>query len=158
MLRSTLAFAFSLALGVACAKTSDNPPVVTAPTTPTGGAGSAGSPMATDSATAVASTPGTTPAPEAGAPVSAAAPDTPDGGAIAAFQACQADSDCVAVPRVGCCNNGYKEAVNASQKDAYAASFSCPKRRPCPMYIIRDMRVPKCDPGTHLCQMVNAQP
>jgi hypothetical protein len=152
MLRSTLALAFSLALVMACAKTSDNPPVVTAPTA------SAGAPAATDSAAVVTSATAASPPPEAGTPVSTAATDVPDAGATAAFQACQADSDCVAVPRVGCCNNGWKEAVNASQKDAYAASFTCAKRRPCPMYIIRDMRVPKCDPGTHLCQMVNAQP
>jgi hypothetical protein len=152
MLRSTLAFAFPLALVMACAKTSDNPPVVTAPTA------SAGAPAAADSAAAVASTPAVSAAPEAGTPLSTAATDVPDAGATAAFQACQSDSDCVAVPRVGCCNNGWKEAVNVSQKDAYAASFTCPRRHPCPMYIIRDTRVPKCDPGTHLCQMVAAQP
>src|SRR6476659_946281 len=48
-------------------------------------------------------------APASGAPASGAA------GADAApsdFYACAATPDCVAVPKVGCCNNGYKEAVN----------------------------------------------
>jgi len=148
MLRSTLAVAFSLVLVVACAKTSDNPPVVTAPVA------SAGAPATTDSAAAAPSALAGGTTPEGGTPLSAA-PDTTGAGSVATFQACQSDSDCVAVRRVGCCYNGDQEAVNVGQQDAYAASFTCPRRHPCPMYIKRDTRVPKCDPGTHLCQMVN---
>jgi hypothetical protein len=153
MPRSTLAFAFPsvcLLVGLgACAKTSDNPPVVTAPVTSsvsqpaTATAGSA----ADAGTTAVAGTAGAT----------AATPDA-DAGAATAFQACQGDSDCVAVPRVGCCHNGWKEAVNVAQKDAYAASFTCQTRPLCPMYIIRDTRIPRCDLNTHLCGMVQAHP
>ncbi len=71
----------------------------------------------------------------------------------AQYRGCKQDSDCVAVPRVGCCNNGWLEAVSATQKDAYAKSFVCPTPRPmCPMYIVHDTRTPKCDPGSHPVQ------
>jgi hypothetical protein len=148
MPRSMLAFALSVALslvGASCAKTSDNPPVVTAPL-------SSGAPPATTSVAPALDTATAGDAGSAGATAAASLPVS-DGGA-AAFQACQADSDCIAVPRVGCCHNGYKEAVNVSQQDAYAASFTCPRRVPCPMFIIRESRVPRCDLGTHLCAMV----
>jgi hypothetical protein len=151
MPRSTLATSFWVVLAVsACAKTSDNPPVVTAPVASATGASGAASAAASD-----AGLPG-----DASAPMAAEATATrdPDAGSAAVFQACQSDSDCVAVPRVGCCNNGWKEAVNVSQQDAYAASFTCTQRHPCPMYIVRDMRVPRCDTSTHLCAMVRPQP
>lgn len=80
-----------------------------------------------------------------------------DAGAPAQFRACTMDIDCVAVDRVGCCHNGWKEAVAASQKDAYARSFACPDPHPiCAMYLVRDDRVAECDNGTHLCAMVKA--
>jgi hypothetical protein len=78
-----------------------------------------------------------------------------DAGAPVRFRACSADTDCVAVPRVGCCHNGWKEAVAASQKDAYTASFVCPDPHPvCAMYLIRDAREPQCDRATRLCTMI----
>jgi hypothetical protein len=87
--------------------------------------------------------------PDPSAPVVADA-----GGAPARFRACSADADCVAVPRVGCCHNGWNEAVAASQKDAYRASFVCPEAHPiCAMFIVRDTRVPQCDPAAHLCAL-----
>jgi hypothetical protein len=71
------------------------------------------------------------------------------------FRACNTDADCVAVPRVGCCHNGWNEAVAASQRDAYAASFTCPDAHPiCAMIIVRDARVPQCDGATHLCTLI----
>jgi|CZKU01.1.fsa_nt_gi hypothetical protein len=77
-----------------------------------------------------------------------------DSGAPARFRACHADADCVAVPRVGCCHNGWNEAVAASQRDAYAASFACAYVHPvCAMFIVRDSRVARCDPAAHLCTM-----
>src|SRR5882672_6915411 len=113
------------------------------------------------------------------APVASAAPATPDasapadpstavtsgdasasGGAVdagapARFRACNADADCVAVPRVGCCHNGWNEAVAISQRDAYLASFVCPEAHPiCAMFLVRDARVPQCDGATHLCTLV----
>jgi hypothetical protein len=78
------------------------------------------------------------------------------GGAPARYRACGADTDCVAAPRVGCCHNGWNEAVAASQKDAYEASFLCPDAHPiCAMFIVRDARVPACDPTSHLCVLVS---
>jgi hypothetical protein len=76
-------------------------------------------------------------------------------GAPARFRACTVDSDCVAVPRVGCCHNGQNEAVAATQKDAYAASFVCPEAHPiCAMFIVRDTRRPTCNATSHLCELV----
>jgi hypothetical protein len=100
------------------------------------------------------------PVPSASAGATAAASGA-DGGAApadegpdAAFRSCQADADCVAVERVGCCHNGHKVAVAASQRDAYAKSFTCGSPRPmCPQYRINDMRVPYCDAAQHLCAM-----
>ena len=79
-----------------------------------------------------------------------------DGGVGAQFRSCHADADCVAVPRPGCCRNGWKEAVAASQADAYASSNPCTwsPRPACPMYMVRDPRVARCDPQTQLCTMV----
>ena len=71
----------------------------------------------------------------------------------AQYRACKMDSDCVAVPRVGCCDNGWKEAVASSQKDAYAASFHCQERPICPQYKVQDARVALCDNASHLCAM-----
>jgi hypothetical protein len=77
-----------------------------------------------------------------------------DAGAPARFRACNGDADCLAVPRVGCCHNGWKEAVAASQQDAYAASFVCPEAHPiCAMFLVRDTRVPVCDAATRLCTL-----
>lgn len=147
MLRSTLAFALTVAACPACTRTSDSPPLVTAPI-------ASGAPGAAGAADAAASPPP--------APASSGAAGTPaDGnaGAAAQFRVCHADAECVAVARVGCCHNGWMEAVSASQKDAYAQSFVCPQPRPmCPMYIVRDARAAKCDLASHLCTMVGAQP
>jgi hypothetical protein len=75
--------------------------------------------------------------------------------APARFRSCSNDSDCIAVPRVGCCHNGWKEAVAVSQKDAYAASFVCPDAHPiCAMILVRDTRVPRCEPSSHLCELI----
>jgi hypothetical protein len=99
--------------------------------------------------------------PDAGASTSAGAalgPGDADAGAAAQFRACAMDSDCVAVDRVACCHNGWKDAVAVSQKDAYAKSFTCPQAHPiCPMYLVKDPRVPLCDNATHLCTMVRAE-
>jgi hypothetical protein len=84
--------------------------------------------------------------------------EAPDSGALAQFRACALDGDCIAVDRVGCCHNGWKEAVAASQAAAYEKSFTCPQANPmCPMYIVRDSRVPLCDNATHLCTMTRTE-
>jgi hypothetical protein len=70
--------------------------------------------------------------------------------------ACKVDADCVAVPRGGCCDNGWKEAVNKHHVKAYANATKCALHPPplCPMYIVNDTRVPRCDAATHRCTMV----
>ncbi len=74
------------------------------------------------------------------------------------FQVCAVDADCVAVPRVGCCHNGWNEAVNAQQTDAYTASFTCGDAHPvCPMYRVSDKRMPECSNLTHRCEMVKPE-
>jgi hypothetical protein len=97
--------------------------------------------------------------PAAGASGDASVPgpaDAVDAGAPARFRTCNGNADCIAVPRVGCCHNGWNEAVAVSQKDAYEASFVCPEAHPiCAMFIVRDARVPVCDPATHLCTLVS---
>jgi hypothetical protein len=77
-------------------------------------------------------------------------------GVSAEFRGCRADADCIAVERAGCCHNGWKEAVAASQADAYANANPCTKspRPVCPMFRIRDPRVARCEAQTHLCTMV----
>lgn len=66
---------------------------------------------------------------------------------------CEIDDDCVAVPRAGCCDNGWKEAVNADQVDAYYAANPCEDPHPiCPLYYVDDTRVPICSLGS--CSMV----
>ncbi len=74
------------------------------------------------------------------------------------FNACKTDADCVAVPRVGCCNNGWNQAVNKSEVDAYEQSFECPDQHPiCPLYVVDDTRVALCNVGTQRCEMVQPQ-
>lgn len=133
----------------ACTKPSGSSPMVTAPVT-------SGAPQATTPPVASS-------APPASSDESMMGPGPADDDAAdagnAQFRACQKDADCTAVPRAGCCNNGWLEAVNVGQKDAYAKSFVCPTPHPmCPMYMVHDTRIPKCDPGTHLCTMVNTKP
>jgi hypothetical protein len=71
------------------------------------------------------------------------------------FYACNVDADCIAVPKVGCCNNGYKEAVNKASAEAYKLSFTCPTpNQICPHYMINDVRLPECKSETHRCEMV----
>ena len=73
------------------------------------------------------------------------------------LRSCRTDYDCVAVPVVGCCHNGWMTSVNSEAEDEYEHSFRCPTERPiCPMYLVRDTREPQCDPGTALCELVPA--
>ncbi len=149
MPRSTHAAAVLLACALAaCTKTSDSQSVVTAPVasaSSTAGAGAPPSASATSTPVPVASA--------SSAPVEGPG-ESDETEAPAQFRACKQDGDCVTVDRVGCCHNGWKVAVNATQKDAYTKSFTCPDPRPiCPMFIVHDTRVAKCDAGSHLCVM-----
>jgi hypothetical protein len=121
------------ALG-ACAQTSQPPSTTTAPVVSAS--------VSTSTSATVASV-----APEP-------APTTAATGVGDQFRACQSDADCLAVPRAGCCDNGWKEAVAASQTDAYAQANACTRQRPvCPMFKVRDRRVAYCEPQTHLCSL-----
>jgi len=134
MLRSMPAVALALPALVACAQTSQPPPTTTAPVV-----------SATAAAPVVSVAPEPAPAP-ARTPAATGVGDQ--------FRACQSDVDCLAVPRAGCCDNGWKEAVAASQADAYAQANACTRQRPiCPMFKVRDRRVAYCEPQTHLCSM-----
>ena len=98
-----------------------------------------------------------TQAPGAPAPSSAAAAAAAvsPSAVPAALRGCAVDVDCVAVPRVGCCHNGWKEAVATSQKDAYERSFTCPDPNPlCAMYLVMDARTPACDSTLRQCVLV----
>ncbi len=75
--------------------------------------------------------------------------------AVPVWESCSTDSDCIAVPQVGCCSNGYKAAVNKHHVTAYQDSFVCPPPKPfCPMFVVLDRRVPVCDTTTDTCKMV----
>jgi hypothetical protein len=77
--------------------------------------------------------------------------------ATAAFAACTADADCVAVPQVGCCHLGRKVAVARDQEHAYASSFVCPNPAPvCIEILIIDNRTPQCNFDTGRCELVQA--
>ena len=69
--------------------------------------------------------------------------------------ACSVDADCVAVPRGGCCSNGWNEAVSTHHTKAYANATKCTlfPHPMCPMYLVHDTRVAQCDTGTSQCKM-----
>jgi hypothetical protein len=150
MPRSILAAVLAIALPLAaCAQMSQSPTTVTAPTA------SSAEPKA--SATSATPEPQPSAAPSAAQPVESIGPGAEvDAGAAAQFRGCAKDADCVAVPRAGCCHNGWKEAVAASQRDAYEKANACAitPRPVCPMYIVRDTRIAKCDAQSKLCVMV----
>jgi hypothetical protein len=85
--------------------------------------------------------------------------DSQDDLSSSKIHACETDADCVAVPRGGCCSNGWLEAVNLHHERAYANASKC-KEDPapmCPMYIVDDTRVPQCNTnakGKRQCEMV----
>jgi hypothetical protein len=65
--------------------------------------------------------------------------------AAADYLACQVDSDCIAVAKAGCCNNGYKAAVNKDRIEAYRAANVCKTGRAiCPQFMVDDQRVAHC--------------
>ena len=79
-------------------------------------------------------------------------PPVPD-----SFRTCEADADCAAVLRNGCCHDGRSEAVNKRSVDTYKASFTCPVEKPrCPMHLVLDRRLPSCDQATHACTLVSS--
>jgi hypothetical protein len=133
----------ALAALAGCPRSSDGQGMVTAPVASGSAALDAEAPPV-PSASSSAALPGAPPASGDQAPPELAA--------------CRGDADCVAVPRVGCCHNGWMAAVNASQVDAYAHSFTCAEKVMCPMYVVRDTRVARCDVASHLCVMTKPAP
>src|ERR1700685_4159059 len=75
--------------------------------------------------------------------------DAATDGLPAVFFTCNVDSDCVAVPKNSCCENGFMDAVNRVSAEAYKASFTCPTKQVCPLFRIVDTRVARCGPHTH---------
>jgi hypothetical protein len=68
---------------------------------------------------------------------------------------CQSDSDCVAVPRAGCCHNGYVDAVNVHQVERYTALRACTDATAlCPTIQVHDSRVAVCARAVHQCELV----
>ena len=80
--------------------------------------------------------------------------DAATDGQTGVFFTCNVDSDCVAVPKNSCCDNGFTEAVNRASADAYKASFTCTAKQVCPMFRIVDSRVAHCAPDTHKCELI----
>lgn len=73
----------------------------------------------------------------------------------ASITSCKVDDDCVAVPRGGCCSNGWMEAVNKHHVRAYENATKCTVHNMmCPMYMVHDTRVAQCNTGTNKCEMV----
>lgn len=71
------------------------------------------------------------------------------------YLACKVDSDCIAVAKAGCCNNGYKAAVNKDRVDAYRAANACKTEHPiCAQFIVDDHRVAHCNTTALQCEMV----
>jgi hypothetical protein len=71
---------------------------------------------------------------------------------------CAADSDCVAVPRAGCCDNGYLAAVNQARTADYALLYACTDATPvCSQLKVDDTRVAQCDFSAGKCRMIAPQ-
>lgn len=67
---------------------------------------------------------------------------------------CQADTDCIAVPKTGCCANGWREAVNRSEVETYETLYVCAEANPsCPRLQVQDARAAGCNLATHKCEM-----
>jgi hypothetical protein len=80
--------------------------------------------------------------------------DAATDGQTGAIFTCTYDSDCVAVPKSGCCDNGFMEAVNQASVEAYKVSFTCATKQVCPLFRIVDNRAPHCTRDTHKCELV----
>jgi hypothetical protein len=80
-----------------------------------------------------------------------AGPEAADTG----YLSCTVDSECLAVPREGCCHNGYKDAVNKDRIPEYRQANACKMKNPmCPQFIVDDKRVALCNASSHQCEMV----
>jgi hypothetical protein len=72
------------------------------------------------------------------------------------YYKCDADSDCVAIEKAGCCPNGFLVAVNANEVKAYDKKYACTNPPAfCPLFVVKDERVAQCDYTKHQCQMID---
>lgn len=77
--------------------------------------------------------------------------------AVPEYLACSANSDCVAVPKAGCCNNGYKAAVNRNFVEQYKAANACKEQGVrCAQFLVNDTRVASCNTEAKQCEMIAA--
>jgi hypothetical protein len=68
---------------------------------------------------------------------------------------CDADADCVAVEKAGCCPNGFLIAVNKDQAQRYETIYACQSQPTvCPLFVVHDTRVAQCDFQAHSCKMI----
>jgi hypothetical protein len=69
---------------------------------------------------------------------------------------CHTDDDCVAVPKGGCCYNGWLFAVNKHHVAQYEAATKCTvtPHPICPLYLVHDTRIAAC--VSNVCEMVEA--
>jgi hypothetical protein len=76
-------------------------------------------------------------------------------GSHPSYYKCEADSDCVAIEKAGCCPNGYLVAVNKDKVKAYNTTFACTTPPQfCPHFVVNDTRVAQCNFGKHQCEML----
>ncbi len=69
---------------------------------------------------------------------------------------CKVDADCVAVPKAGCCDNGWFDAVNAAQVDAYESLYACSDAAPvCSHVYVQDKRIAECSNTSRKCEMID---
>jgi hypothetical protein len=93
----------------------------------------------------------TTPPETTAAPAPPAASSAPSD-----YSSCTTDADCEVVPRAGCCDNGYKEAIARGKGDAYRAANACAKKVMCPHIMVVDRRTAACNVARHVCEMVGS--
>lgn len=71
---------------------------------------------------------------------------------------CKLDTDCVAVPKAGCCDNGWREAVNKSEVETYESLHTCAEASPvCSHLQVHDTRIAVCSNATQRCELIAPQ-
>ena len=70
-------------------------------------------------------------------------------------ESCNVNADCVQVADGGCCPHGRRDVVNTDSTTAWADLTVCTENpHPiCPLYVVYDDRVARCDHSTHLCTL-----
>jgi hypothetical protein len=69
---------------------------------------------------------------------------------------CKLDTDCIAVPKAGCCDNGWREAVNKNEVESYASLYACTEVSPlCSHLQVHDTRIAVCGNATQKCELID---